>query len=160
MSLHDHKEPGTIVAEIDMIRTARPAVSVLVVEGSDDAKFWGARIDHVACELSIAGGRPKLLEAAKRVSKKGTPGVLCVADADWDRLMGSLPSVPNVVFTDAHDLETTLCMASALRKAIYDLGDGAKIAAFRQTRGDFVEVLGALCASLPCDCRSRSAWSG
>lgn len=73
------------------------------------------------------------------VDRRPIPGVVALADPDYDRLEGRLPSSPNLVFTDARDLETTLARLGALRRVVYEHGQSDRIAAFESERGASVE---------------------
>lgn len=45
-------------------------------------------------------------------------GVLAIVDADFDILESKLPESKNVLFTDAHDLETMIMKSFALEKVL------------------------------------------
>lgn len=133
MSLHQYKDPASILAEIRMTRTLgeRP---ILIVEGSEDARFWSGRVRDPGSTI-VAGGRPTLLGALRRVDSSAVRGVLAVADADYDRLLSNVPTSPNLVLTDEHDLETTLASIGALRRVLFEYGDSARIATYESVAG-------------------------
>ena len=56
MSLAALKGPAEVEAEILMSRTAFDG-AFLVVEGDDDSRFFRSRVDDLACEIVIAGGK-------------------------------------------------------------------------------------------------------
>jgi hypothetical protein len=130
MAQHFHKNAHDVVYEIMMTRASRPSAALLLVEGPDDAKLWNARVKDGSPTIVITGGRNTLLNALERIEEKKLAGVLGVADADWDRVFGRLRERVNLIYTDCHDLEVTLCFASALRKTLFEHGDEHKIRAF------------------------------
>ena len=123
------KDPGQIEAEVIMNRQANQG-SFLVLEGPDDHKFWRPRVALNACELVIGDGKPNVEGALVRLDKRGFLGALGIVDDDYDRLEGrTLPS-PNLLATDAHDLESVLLRSSALDRVLAEFGDPAKIRRF------------------------------
>ncbi len=136
MSLNNHKTAASIEIEIRMTRLYHDS-AILLLEGADDGRFWRGRIVE-DCDLLITGGRSALLEAITIVDDRPITGVLAAADPDYDRLQGTLPKSPNLFFTDAHDLETTLAKLGALRRVIVALGEVEKIRAFEARKGSSV----------------------
>lgn len=57
--MQGHKNPGTLVAEVKMMRTQSDC-AVLVVEGSDDLALWRAH-NADGCEVVMAEGKPKAI---------------------------------------------------------------------------------------------------
>ena len=47
--LRGHKSPGTLAAEIKMLRTSHGG-AFLILEGKDDIRFWRPR-RHATCDL-------------------------------------------------------------------------------------------------------------
>ena len=128
-----HKTPGTIVAEIKMSRMSHNG-SFLLLEGSDDVRFWLAR-KHTDCELVIAENKPNVISSVDRLDSQHFAGALGVVDSDYDALMGVSHGSPNVLAVDAHDLECLLCRSAALGAVLAELGDAAKIRRFEAAAG-------------------------
>jgi hypothetical protein len=83
------------------------------------------------------------------IDNESIAGVLAVADADFDRLENRLFASPNLVYTDCHDLETTIASMGALRKVLAEFGSPSRIADFERKRSEPVELaLGKLTAEL------------
>lgn len=122
--MQGHKNPGTLVAEVKMMRTQSDC-AVLVVEGSDDLAFWRAhKVDE--CEAVMAEGKPNAIGCMVRLEAEAVHGVLAVVDADYDVLMGAEMEAANVLMTDAHDLECMLCRAPALDRVVGEFGTAEK----------------------------------
>jgi hypothetical protein len=101
-----------------MFNAARPTVTLLV-EGALDAYFWR---HYAGCPIEVMGGG-SLLDRAKlkRAREQSDAHLLGIADADLNRIepgLGGLPTVPDLVWTDAHDLETTLAGLPTLEKLV------------------------------------------
>ena len=133
-----HKTGGTVAAEIQMNRMSH-AGAFLVVEGKDDMRFWRPR-RHAECELVDGEGKQNVVNGIERLDGAGFSGALGAVDDDCDSLESvPLPS-PNLVATDAHDLECLLCRSSALDIVLAEFGDPAKIRRFQQREGSDVRT--------------------
>ena len=110
--LNGHKNPGSISAEIKMMRMVHDG-AFLVVEGVSDVRFWSTR-RHDNCELVNGEGKGNVVGAIGRLDAEDIPGVLGIVDDDYNSLMGIIRTSGNLVATDAHDLECLLCRSPAL----------------------------------------------
>lgn len=105
------------VAASKMFNAARPTVTLLV-EGALDAYFWR---HYAGCPIEVMQGREPLIEKLRRAREHEDAHLLGVADADLNRIepgLGGLPQASDLVWTDAHDLETTLAGLPALEKLV------------------------------------------
>jgi len=124
-----HKNPGVIVAEVKMERQVNDC-SVLIVEGPDDARFWGPRT-HSACAMVDGEGKPNVVAAVRRLDED-VVGVLGIVDEDYDCLIGASLGSSNLVAVSPHDLECfLLCHTSALDSVLAEFGTRTKIASFQ-----------------------------
>lgn len=105
--------------EAEFFNAARPT-AFLLVEGGSDERFWLARVDRRSCQVRAAGSRDKALTELHTVRVEGRGGFVAVLDADFDRLEGTLPEEPDVVWTDLHDLELMLIASPALDKVVVE----------------------------------------
>jgi len=111
--------------------------SFLLLEGEDDHRFWDRRVSQ-GCELVIGDGKQNVEGAVRRLDTRRFSGALGIVDADFDRLQDrALPS-PNLLATDAHDLECVLLRSPALDGVLAEYGDRAKIRRFEATQGGTV----------------------
>ena len=108
--------------------------SLLLLEGSDDVRFWLGR-KHGDCELVIAESKSNVVNSMDRLDNQGFDGALGVVDSDYDALMGVSHGSPNVVAVDAHDLECLLCRSAAFGAVLVELGDAARIRRFETDAG-------------------------
>jgi Protein of unknown function (DUF4435) len=110
----------------------------LLVEGSSDARFYKQQIDTDHCQTVVGQNRDMAIAALKILQKSGAPDVIAIVDKDFDELNGTLPDLPNLFFTDTHDLETLLLQSPALEKLLNEFASEDKLAKFGQ---DVREVL-------------------
>jgi hypothetical protein len=134
--------------EIRMLRSASQD-AFLIVEGTSDVKLYKQVVDTEHCQLVTPvkgedGQRTKAIELLKILQQPLLPGVIAIVDKDFDELNGALPDLPNLFFTDTHDLETLLLKSPALEKLLGELGSQEKLAKFR--RDVRAVLLGAGCA--------------
>lgn len=137
--LRGHKSPGTLVAEIKMLRASHDG-AFLIVEGKDDVRFWRSR-RHANCDLIDGEGKQNVIGAVRRLDTARFTGALAVVDSDFERLTGGRFESGNLVYTDAHDLECLLCRSSALDKVLAEHGDPGKIRRFESAGTDIRTAL-------------------
>ena len=126
--LHGHKSPGTLVAEIKMLRTSHDG-AFLILEGKDDVRFWRPR-RHASCDLVDGEGKPNVIDTVRRLDGARFVGALGIVDSDFEQVTGEHFESSNLLYTDAHDLECLLCRSSALDKVLAEHGDPGKIRRF------------------------------
>jgi len=68
------------------------------------------------------------------------PGVVGVADADFDISDGIQRSSDNIILTDCHDVEAMLIKSFALERVIREIGSESKIQEFERHTGKDVRV--------------------
>ena len=137
--LREHKSPGTLVAEIKMLRASHDG-AFLIVEGKDDVRFWRSR-RHADCDLVDGEGKQNVVGAVRRLDTARFTGALGVVDSDFERLTSGRFESGNLVYTDAHDLECLLCRSSALDKVLAEHGDPRKIRQFESADKDVRSAL-------------------
>ncbi len=116
----------------------------LIVEGSSDAKFYGQMIDKNHCQLlPPAEGRDKAIKALKILQRDTAPDVIAIVDRDFDELNGTLPNLPNLFFTDTHDLETLLLQSPALEKLLNEFASEDKLTRFGQNLREVLLISGS-----------------
>jgi hypothetical protein len=116
--------------------------SLLIVEGASDAKFYGQLIDKACCQLlPPAQNRDKAIKILEILQE--APGVIAIVDKDFDELNGTLPDMPNLFFTDTHDLETMLLKSPALEKLLGEFGSEDKLAKFERNVREILLAAGS-----------------
>lgn len=137
------RTPGDIEVEILMSRQVHRR-SFLLLEGSDDSKFWRGRIAKGNCDIVVAEGKSNVIGAIERLDTRQFTGVLGIVDDDFDtpngcqfldKFSGHQYSSANLIGTDASDLECLLLRSPALESVLQILGDEAKIQQYEQRTG-------------------------
>lgn len=136
--LSQHKNPGTLAAEIKMHRKAHGG-AFLVVEGTDDVRFWTRRC-HETCEVIDGEGKQNVAKGIGRLDGQSFSGALGVVDDDYDSLLGVRYESRNLVATDSHDLECLLCRSSALDRVLAEFSSRKRIQAFEERTGSDVRT--------------------
>ncbi len=127
------KDAGEVVSEVLMTRLAHRG-SFLLLEGPDDSRFWEPRVLEQRCEIVIGGCKRSVVSAVQTLDSQAVPGIVGLVDDDCDRLRSVSPPSPNLVYTDARDMEGLLLRSAAFSNVMAEYGDRAKIAAF-EARG-------------------------
>ncbi|MDX2214075.1 MAG: DUF4435 domain-containing protein [Oculatellaceae cyanobacterium bins.114] len=106
----------------------------LLVEGNSDKTFYGRFVDPLACELVSVSGKPssklRVIAVLRILENSSFQGILAIVDSDFDRLTGSQDDIPNLLYTDTHDLETMLINSPAFDKVMSEFGSEEKIINF------------------------------
>lgn len=121
--------PERIANQIRMRRSAHSG-TFLIVEGRSDKLVYERFVDSTKCEFSIACSKDNAVGALNILERDYFKGVLAIVDADFWILEGNLPSSPNLLLTDHHDLELMLLSSPALEKVLRELGSEEKIISF------------------------------
>ena len=116
----------SIVNTARMMRTQYTG-TILIVEGSTDARVYGRLVSETECRLIPATGKDKAISALKLLENGGFDGVLTIVDADFQRLDGIEPNSSNLLLTDSHDLETMILHSDALDNVLSEFGSAREI---------------------------------
>jgi hypothetical protein len=101
--------------------------TILIVEGSTDARVYGRLVSETECRLIPATGKDKAIIALKLLENGGFDGVLTIVDAAFWRLDGTEPNSSNLLLTDRHDLEAMILYSDALDKVLSEFGSAREI---------------------------------
>ncbi len=123
--------PATIANRIRMKRSQFHG-AFLIVEGDTDSRLLRNFVVTGDCQLVGAYGKDNLFGALAILNAEQRTGVLAIADADFKRLEGQLPAMPNLHFTDTHDLETMILQSPALQKVLSEFGSELKLKTFAE----------------------------
>jgi len=128
-----YKTPDILANEIEMHRQIH-AGAFLVLEGKDDLRFWRAR-HHENCELVDGEAKINVVRALRLLDSRRFKGALGLVDSDYDTFRSGEQLSPNLVATDAHDLECVLCRSRALEAVLAEHGDASRISRFEDAEG-------------------------
>lgn len=128
-----HKTPEILANEIALLRDVH-AGAFLVLEGKDDVCFWRQRC-HRRCELVDGEGKLNVTGTLLRLDEHSFRGALGLVDSDYDTFSSNEPLSPNLVATDAHDLECVLCRSASLDAVLAKHGDSSRIRGFEDAEG-------------------------
>jgi hypothetical protein len=134
--------PDYYANEVRLRRSAHKG-AFLIVEGSSDARFYRQQIDADHCQIVVAQNRDMALKVLGILQKDPAPDVIAIVDKDFDELNGTLPDLPNLFFTDTHDLETLLIQSPALEKLLGEFASEDKLARFGQNLREVLLISGS-----------------
>jgi hypothetical protein len=130
-----------IANSIRMKRSQSPSVTCLIVEGRDDKAFFGRYTEPHVCHITVASGRPRVVEAILELDRTQFQGALGIVDADFTVLDEQPPASPNLVVTDKHDVECMLLASPALEHVLREQADETKLTSVQETRGTVAKYL-------------------
>ena len=97
----------------------------VIIEGSSDLKLYSRIVMEEG--IVIASNKAMAIEILENLNLENAQDVVAIVDKDFDELREILPQIPNLFFTDSHDLETLLIESPALDKVLNELGSIEKI---------------------------------
>lgn len=104
-SITKYMDGWDIAQEIRLERKIHKG-AFLLIEGETDYKRLHKFINAQQCSIAICFGRKVLEEAIELLEDEGFPGVLGLADADFDRCGGgATPVLDNVIYSEFHDFD-------------------------------------------------------
>ena len=122
--------PHTVANEVRLKRSQH-AGPFLLVEGSDDSRFYRRFIDTQSCQLIPAFNKENVIGAVTVLEDTNFSGVLGVVDSDFDVLMNRDLASANIVRgDDSHDLETMLLRSPALDAVLHEYASPEKLRMF------------------------------
>ena len=128
-----YKDSGAIAAEVKMTRLVHGG-AFLIVEGVTDLRFWLTR-RHPTCELVDGEGKANVVGGVRKLDSENVSGVMGVVDDDFGSIIGAHLGSPNILHTDAYDLDALLCRSSALEKVLAECGNVSKLRKFERSEG-------------------------
>lgn len=117
-----------IAGEIRLERQVHKG-SFLLVEGTTDVKRFHQFLDHDKCSTVNCYGKKNLVDAIVILYDDGFPGVLGLADADFDRVTNSLLEHEGLIYSTSHDFDADWACETSLAKYLQEVGDPDKCAA-------------------------------
>lgn len=136
-----------IVNEIRMVR-AYPGYArtvFLIVEGITDEKVYQHFVTE-GVQIEIGYSKDNVIQALSNLRADNFQGVLAIIDADFMLLGSFVPSPPDLLLTDSHDLETMILQSPALEKVLDEFGSKEKIDSHLKSRNKDVRSLLLECA--------------
>src|SRR5260370_5803223 len=118
----EHIDGPYVAAQIRLTRQIHKG-TILLLEGSTDARVFHRFIDRASCDIEISYGKQNALAALDLLEDEGFPGVVAVVDADFDRIRGTTYSLENLCSTDLHDLDLTIFASAAFDRYVVEHAD-------------------------------------
>ena len=143
------QNPDSLAANAVFYRDARPKVPVIYVEGDKDYKLFSHLFKKASCQIVQCNGKNKVIATITKLNKFKIPGVLAIADADFDRLMSEgLKVRDNLYYTDSHDSETMILQGDTFDALLSEYADEEKIQQFYQYHDSPLQVILGICSKI------------
>lgn len=129
--------PDRVANSIRMQRSQYQG-SFLFVEGEKDKILYERFIDKNACRIQVSfntDNKNNIIKLMAILTESDFAGVLAILDADFSLLENNYPKNPDILLTDAHDLEMMLIHSPAFDKFINEFVPEKKQADFLSKRG-------------------------
>lgn len=91
----------------------------ILVEGEDDCKIYPKFFDETKARVEFVNGGKGQLTIALTTLTSETNQVIGIQDADFLHLEKRYPPVPNLFYTDYHDIEMTMLSFEAVRNNLF-----------------------------------------
>jgi hypothetical protein len=104
-----------IFAHIVLLRTVNDK-TIVIVEGDTDCAVLDPHLDLRSCESMPSGSKTSATGAAKIADEQGMERVVALVDRDWVGVLQESNDSPNVFYTDAYDMESTLLALAGIRE--------------------------------------------
>lgn len=123
------KTPDEVANEAIMTRKVCEAL-ILLVEGFNDEKVYQKFLATEDSEIISSWGKDNVLGAITILENEEIRGILGIVDADFWHLEGRLPTSPNVIVTDGHDLEMMMIYSKSFSHFITEVASATKMESF------------------------------
>jgi Protein of unknown function (DUF4435) len=120
------RSSGSIASDI-RLRRSQFGGTICLVEGPTDARALGQFVDRPRCQVVAADNRDNVLNVVTMLRAEGITGLVGIVDADYGHIVGSLPSAPDIIVTNLHDLEMSLVQSAAFDRVLWARGSPTKI---------------------------------
>jgi hypothetical protein len=139
-------KPQQLAGRIRMERNANTNITILLVEGPSDQKFWRGFVLSTQCKIWVAGDRDNLLKIVESVTGGAgnappVPGILGIIDDDHDSLLNRQVDQGPIVRTDGTDLEAMLAWGPPLLRVLDLHADFARLENLGSTGADVQAAL-------------------
>jgi len=122
--------PADIANTVRLTRTLHTG-TIVITEGDTDARVYKRLLSKTHCRIVPSNGKSIAIQVALILN--GTfSGILTIVDSDFDRLDSIPPLTVNILYTDAHDLETMLLCSLSLGKVLDELVSHSKAKKLRK----------------------------
>ncbi|MGH6985383.1 MAG: hypothetical protein ACRED9_00900 [Caulobacteraceae bacterium] len=141
-SISSQMDGPTIVAEVRMQRQTHKG-AFLLVEGWTDVKRFERVVDQT-CAFVNCFGKVNVLYAIDSLYDDGFEGALGLVDADFDRLLGTLPVHEGIVVSETHDFDLDTITTTIFERYVSEVADTKKIAALGGARKFLLAILNSI----------------
>jgi len=151
IDVHRERPVYVVVNSLRMKRDVK-RTSFLLVEGSTDKTVFENFIDQENCEIFVVpsekNARQNLIDIITILNETPQFGAVGIIDSDFSIISDNHVTIPNLLLTDGHDLETLIIMSPALDKILREYGQESKMENFVNKRNNITDELLNISSSL------------
>src|SRR4051794_19033266 len=93
--------------------------AIILLEGPSDCRALDAHLNEDQCKSIPAHGKDLVINAVELANQNGITGIVGVLDQDYDHLFGLPSSRANIVYVDAHDLDSLVFYAPTVASRVW-----------------------------------------
>jgi len=129
--MHDRLNGDYYANFVRMLRLKHSEV-IILVEGHADKQTYSTFLNSITVRFVPTGGKSNAIEAMTILETNKFAGVLCILDADFNRLLRKQNVIQNLLLTDKHDLEIMIITSSALERVSAEYCNSQKVTACKR----------------------------
>lgn len=107
-------------AEALLMRGRNRQISLVIVEGATDSRFYRRLLDAANSHILWLNGKDEAIELAEKFRGSRIDGVVTITDADLDRYFGRVPG-RLMVWTSETDMEVMVLLSDAYLRVVPNL---------------------------------------
>jgi len=112
---------------------------LILVEGDTDKRLFDCIFKHPTKvdfpKGSVKNNKKSVIAAIYALAQTNAVAVAGIVDADYDRITGQLLNLPNLFYTDEHDMEMQIIMSGSFRRYLNNSKNHRKFSTYWSSRG-------------------------
>lgn len=116
----------SLLSKILLLRSRNKSLTLIYVEGNTDFDYFYNFFDKSKCSIVGCKGKNSVIQVIKKANARFSKGIVGILDKDYDQLLGHLLSVPNLFYTDEHDMECMIFKTDIFDRLINKYTDSQK----------------------------------
>lgn len=130
-----------LFTKLKMLRSGKKKKSFLMVEGITDLRLYSKLVNLEACEVVVGECKQNVMEAIHLCNKENLKGILGIVDADFSHLEEKEEMIPNLLYTDEHDLECMLVHSKGYEAILLEYADEKKCRRLEMKTGKSIQQM-------------------
>lgn len=116
----------SLLANTLLLRARNNKLTVIYVEGNTDFDYFYNFFDKSKCHIEGCRGKSTVIQIINKSNERKYKGVIGILDKDYDQLLSRLQIIPNLFYTDEHDMECMILKTEVFERLINKFTDSKK----------------------------------